>query len=70
MFFSNGNFTDAVLLGMVEEKLTYRCDLTRLTHEWVGPLPKAEEVESNGAGEDEYPCPMCGGRHILSLSTL
>jgi RNA polymerase subunit RPABC4/transcription elongation factor Spt4 len=52
---------------MAEAKLTYRCDKTRLTHEWVGPLLKADEVESNGEGENEYPCPMCGGRHVLTV---
>jgi predicted RNA-binding Zn-ribbon protein involved in translation (DUF1610 family) len=50
---------------MAEAKLTYRCDKTRLTHGWKGPLLKAEEIERNSIGEEEYPCPKCGGRHVL-----
>jgi hypothetical protein len=64
----NGLGAFAVLFGMAESKLIYHCDKTRLTHEWSGPLLKADEVESNAAGENEYPCPMCGGRHALSLA--
>jgi hypothetical protein len=41
-----------------------------LMHEWVGPLLKADEVESNGKGEIEYPCPMCGGRHVLTAAAI